>query len=57
MVCTKGGMRTFMAEENPPYACAQYINYRKIKNGIYAIGLDSDVNAYARELHKKNLKK
>lgn len=57
MICTKGGMRTFMADENPPYACAQYINYRKIKNGVFAIGLDSDVNAYARELHKKNLKK
>ena len=57
MVCTKGGMRSFMSEENPPYACAQYINYRRIQNGIYAIGLDSDVNAYARELHKKNLKK
>lgn len=56
MICTKGGMRTFMADENPPYACAQYINYRKIKNGVFAIGLDSDVNAYARELHKKNLK-
>lgn len=56
MICTKGGMRTFMADENPPYACAQYINYRKIKNGVFAIGLDSDVNAYARKLHKKNLK-
>lgn len=57
MICTKGGMRTFMAEENPPYACARYINYRKIKNGVFAIGLDGDVNEYARELHKKNLKK
>ena len=56
-VCTKGGMRTWMAENNPPYACAQYINYRKIQNGIYAIGLDSDVNEYARKLHKENLKK
>lgn len=56
-VCTKGGMKTWMLETNPPYACAKYINYRKIKNGIYAIGLDSDVNQYARELHKQNLKK
>jgi hypothetical protein len=46
-----------MSETNPPYACAKYINYRQIKNGIYAIGLDSDVNQYARELHKINLKK
>lgn len=57
MVCTKGGMKTWMAEAEPPYACARFINYRKIKNGVYAIGLDSDVNEYARELHKKNLKK
>ena len=57
MVCTKGGMRTFMAENDPPYACARYINYRKPKDGVFAIGLDSDVNDYARELHKKNLKK
>lgn len=56
-VCTKGGMRKFMAEERPPYACAEYINYRTLKNGDYAIGLDSDVNAYAKQLHKQNLKK
>ena len=57
MVCTKGGMKTWMADNNPPYACARYINYRQIKNGIYAIGMDSDVNEYARALHKQNLKK
>ena len=56
-VCTKGGMRTFMAEEKPPYACADYINYRTLKNGEYAIGLDADVNEYAKELHRKNLKR
>ncbi len=57
MICTKGGMRTFMAENNPPYACAKYINYRKLKDGVFAIGLDSDVNNYAKALHKANLKK
>lgn len=56
MVCTKGGMRTWMADTNPPYACARFINYRKLKDGVYAIGLDSDVNDYARELHKRNAK-
>lgn len=56
-ICTKGGMRKFMAEEKPPYACAEYINYRTLKNGEYAIGLDSDVNDYAKALHKKNLKR
>lgn len=57
MVCTKGGMRTWMADNNPPYACARFINYRKLKDGVFAIGLDSDVNEYARELHKRNKKK
>lgn len=57
MVCTKGGMKTWMADNNPPYACSKYINYRLITNGIFAIGLDSDVNQYAKELHKQNLKK
>lgn len=57
MVCTKGGMRSWMAATAPPYACARYINYRKLKDGVYAIGMDSDVNEYARSLHKQNLKK
>ncbi len=56
-VCTKGGMKTWMAETEPPYACAKFINYRRLNDGHFAIGLDSDVNDYARELHKKNLKK
>ena len=56
-ICTSGGMRTFMKEEKPPYACAEYINYRTLKNGEYAIGLDSDVNEHAKSLHRKNLKK
>ena len=56
MVCRKGGMQTFMKEERPPYACEKYINYRVLSDGEYAIGLDSDVNDYAKELHKKNLK-
>lgn len=55
-VCRKGGMQTFMKEEKPPYACGDYINYRLLKNGEYAIGLDKDVNSYAKELHKKNKK-
>lgn len=56
-VCTKGGMHKWMKDNNPPYACAHYIKYRKLQSGVYAIGLDSDVNAYARALHKENLKK
>ena len=57
MVCRSGGMQKFMKEERPPYACIDYINYRTLKNGDFAIGLDADVNDYAKKLHKQNLKK
>lgn len=54
-VCTKGGMRLFMQEENPKLACEKYINYRHGKRE-WLIPDDSDINDYARQLHKINKK-
>ena len=56
-ICGKGGMQTFMREENPELACPEYINYRKAKReNEWHIPLDTDINDYAKKLHKENLK-
>ena len=53
-ICSTGGMRLFMREENPKLACPQYINYRKGKReNEWLIPLDSDINDYAKRLHKE----
>lgn len=52
-----GGMQSFMREENPELACPEYINYRKGKRkNEWHIPIDSDINEYARQLHKENKK-
>ena len=57
MICTKGGMNLYMAENDLPVLCKDYINYRMCKDGKNVhIPLDSDLNSHARELHKKNYK-
>ena len=54
-VCGKGGMRLFMKEENPKLAAEPYINYRHGEKE-WLIPMDSDINDYARMLHKINKK-
>lgn len=53
---SKGGMLSFMAEEQPPLACPEYVNYTKWILGNYIIPNDYNVTELAHELHKKNLK-
>lgn len=54
-ICSSGGMRLFMREENPKLACEEYVNYRKGKReGEWLIPLDRDVNKFARFLHERN---
>ncbi len=54
-ICSTGGMRLFMREENPQLACEEFINYHKGKReGEWLIPLDKDVNGWARFLHKRN---
>lgn len=56
-ICSTGGMRTFMREEQPELAATEYINYRKGKReGEWLIPLDSDINDWARFLHERNKK-
>lgn len=56
-ICGTGGMRLFMREENPKLACSEYINYRKGKReGEWLIPTDSDINEWAKFLHKRNKK-
>lgn len=56
-ICSKGGMRLFMREENPRLNCWQYINYRKgKKENEWLIPDDSDINNYAKKLHNVNKK-
>lgn len=56
-VCMVGGMRAYMREKVRPLLCRDYINYRIGKNGIEVlIPIDSDINDYARELHRSNKK-
>lgn len=50
-----GGMQLFMKEEEPELSAPQYINYRHGKRE-WLIPMDSDVNDYARQLHKENKK-
>ena len=53
-ICSTGGMRLFMREENPKLAAEEYINYRKGKRpGEWLIPLDSDINDWAKFLHEK----
>ena len=54
-VCSKGGMRAFMKEEDPKLACPEYINYRHGAKE-WLIPIDSDINDLARALHKRNKK-
>lgn len=57
-ICSTGGMRLFMREENPKLACEEYINYKKgKKENEWHIPLDEDINEWAKFLHQKNLKK
>ena len=54
-ICSSGGMRLFMKEENPKLAAAEYINYKKGKRpGEWLIPLDKDINDWAKFLHDKN---
>lgn len=56
-ICSTGGMRLFMREENPKLAAEEYINYKKGKReGEWLIPLDKDINAWAKFLHEKNKK-
>lgn len=56
-ICSKGGMRLFMREENPELACPEYINYKKAqRENEWYIPLDKDINEYAKQLHRDNLK-
>lgn len=56
-ICSSGGMRLFMREENPKLGCEEYVNYRKGKHeGEWHIPLDGDVNKFARFLHERNKK-
>ena len=56
-ICTKGGMNTYMRETKRPLLSSKYINYRKAKNGRDTlIPCDSDINDYAKKLHKDNYK-
>lgn len=56
-ICSTGGMRTFMREENPKLAAEKYINYRHGKReNEWLIPMDSDINDWAKFLHKENLK-
>lgn len=56
-ICSSGGMRLFMREENPGLAAEEYIDYKRGKReGEWLIPLDKDVNDWARFLHGKNKK-
>lgn len=53
-IAGKGGMRSYMTEQERPLVCGKYINYRYNSKGKPRIPLDSDVNEYAKQLHKMN---
>lgn len=56
-ICSTGGMRLFMREENPKLGAEEYINYVHGKReNEWLIPLDKDVNAWARFLHERNKK-
>lgn len=57
-ICSKGGMRLFMREENPELGAEEFINYQKGKReGEWLIPLDKDINDWAKFLHEKNKEK
>lgn len=57
-VCAKGGMRAYMKEKQPPLLSSRFINYRYggKNNEEVLIPNDSDINYFAKELHRSNKK-
>ena len=54
-ICSTGGMKLFMREENPKLGAEEYINYVHGKReNEWLIPLDKDVNKWAKFLHEKN---
>lgn len=57
-ICSSGGMRLFMKEENPALSAGEFIDYKQGKRaGEWLIPLDKDVNEWAKFLHSKNKEK